>query len=212
MSAWEGSTMTETTLLTDDELVALALHAEVQWHGPLPTVNVGDVGELERAAARGVRSLGVRGLIDSAGEPTVKIARAIEEATRETPALGVTVVDQQQPWITTGVSLAVQEGTEPLIIATIETGVSHFWRAPKELAAQNAAELARVLFEQVPPEQSHKNAALIVRKTSDGHLVALVAYQAAQVAHLDSGLDASEIHWPEVPTSADFPRSLFELE
>ncbi len=53
----------QTVLLTDDELVAVALDRESFWPGPLPTVDIEDVAALTAAALRGQRSLFVRGLL-----------------------------------------------------------------------------------------------------------------------------------------------------
>lgn len=60
-------------LLTDDELVALAVDAGQRWPAPLPTVAGDDVAQLSAAAARGVRSLLVRGGLEGS-EPDARLA------------------------------------------------------------------------------------------------------------------------------------------
>lgn len=50
-------------LLTDDEIVALAVDAGRSWPAPLPTVSVEDPAELGASAERGIRSLLARGAV-----------------------------------------------------------------------------------------------------------------------------------------------------
>ena len=64
-------------MLTDDELVWLSVQASVPFPGVLPTVDDADESGLLRAAARGLRSLTVRGLVDpdlvARGEGPIRI-------------------------------------------------------------------------------------------------------------------------------------------
>lgn len=55
------------TVLTDDELVAIAADAGSFWPGPLPTVDIEDVEALIAAALRGQRSLFVRSRVTEEG-------------------------------------------------------------------------------------------------------------------------------------------------
>jgi hypothetical protein len=59
--------VTDSLVLTDDEVVALAVARSSPWPSDLPTVDVTDPGQLEAAAFRGNRSLLVRGLLDDDG-------------------------------------------------------------------------------------------------------------------------------------------------
>lgn len=65
------------TVLTDDELVAIAIDGGSFWPGPLPTVDIEDVEALTASALRGQRSLFVRGLVDGDGELETHLAREI---------------------------------------------------------------------------------------------------------------------------------------
>lgn len=55
-------------VLTDDEVVAIVSLTGSSWIEPLQTVDTSEPVELDRAAARGVRALQVRGLLDEDGE------------------------------------------------------------------------------------------------------------------------------------------------
>ena len=55
---------TGTVLFTDDELVAAAVREERSWPTPLPSLPALNAETLRSAAARGWRSLAVRGLLD----------------------------------------------------------------------------------------------------------------------------------------------------
>ena len=59
-------------LLTDDEIVALALRSGVAWRAPLPTVGQSEE-ELTRAAARGWRALLVRELVVDRDHPAPEL-------------------------------------------------------------------------------------------------------------------------------------------
>lgn len=65
---------TAVLLLTDDEVVALGEGVSKPWWGRTPTVDRSDATEAGRAVARGMRSLGVRGLLDDDGVPIEELA------------------------------------------------------------------------------------------------------------------------------------------
>jgi hypothetical protein len=57
-----------TVLLTDDEVVAISLEGRLTWPTPLPSVELDESG-IARSQQLGLRSLVVRGLLDSAARP-----------------------------------------------------------------------------------------------------------------------------------------------
>lgn len=61
-----------TPVLTDDEIVALVIDADLTWSGLLPTVNTIEHAELADALVRGQRSLFVRGLDPSEAGDSVR--------------------------------------------------------------------------------------------------------------------------------------------
>lgn len=65
--------------LTDDEIVALALRSDVVWAVPLLTVLL-DVDALSAAGRRGMRSLGVRGLLDGSGVEPAELTSLVAAA------------------------------------------------------------------------------------------------------------------------------------
>ncbi len=57
--------MLKETLLTDDEIVAVAARLDAPWRTVIPTIVVEDAASVAAAVVRGSRSLFVRGLLDA---------------------------------------------------------------------------------------------------------------------------------------------------
>ena len=107
-------------LITDDELVAMAVSSAVPWRGLLPTVPV-TTEELRRAALRGSRSLALRGLDDSA----LELARL---AAASAPLMLVFTAVASSPLIplSSGVGIFPSPSADVVVDVTLPTGVHEF--------------------------------------------------------------------------------------
>lgn len=105
-------------VLTDDEVMALAAVSGRSWWSPLRSVDTTDEADMVPASARGLRSLGVRGLITEDGRPTDSLALL-------TTCLGT------RPWATLAV-VDEHDRTVP------ESPVLSFFRAGDSLVASRS--------------------------------------------------------------------------
>lgn len=98
-------------VLTDDEVVAVALREDAVWSSPLPTLVDADTAALTNAAARGWRSLNVRGLVelDMLSEVLSSCARPVLEGK---VVVRTFLVDDQDNILTAGNASSCYVGGE----------------------------------------------------------------------------------------------------
>ncbi len=112
-------------LLTDDEVVALAVDLAAPWRGSLPTVEVTTEG-LRQAAFRGMRSLGVRGL--GRGEANAMDADLARRAISTAPMAQAFVAAEASPLTpaSSAVGIYPTEADEVIVNVIMASGVHEF--------------------------------------------------------------------------------------
>ena len=138
-----------TTLLTDDEMVALSVGRGQPWPIALPTVPMGSQTGLRASANRGLRSLAVRDLVDAcaAGQPGVGVA--IDDLLRATRLSAVTASPAARPDVVVGGGLvfAAPLGAAEWVCDTFTAnGVHSLDRCTAEEAVSRAVALAERAF------------------------------------------------------------------
>lgn len=118
-----------TALLTDDELVAIAVEQKSQWLGNLPTVVASDAGQLASASARGYRSLAVRELLGGTGTSRLApdILAVVGPAVGHRPVIYAYVAQKADPLAVTGASIAVFSGSDAgsnTVVVTLASGIN----------------------------------------------------------------------------------------
>ncbi|GGH42221.1 hypothetical protein [Microbacterium album] len=120
--------MNDVVRLTDDEIIAAAVELGGEWKGVLPTVDVEDRGELERAAARGVRSFMVRQLIDEGpdGLPSEDVRRLVRPGVGAVARAVLFPSEQEDPLKAGGAWLTVFAADEHsrAVVVTSSAGIS----------------------------------------------------------------------------------------
>lgn len=117
-------------LITDDELVAIAVSLGVPWRGLLPTVQVA-TDELRRAAFRGSRSLAIRGLADR----TLEMMRLV---VKSEPRLLAFVSAEASPMVpaASGVGIYPTPSASVMLDIALPTGVHDFSAVSRDRAQQ----------------------------------------------------------------------------
>lgn len=165
--------------VTDDEIVAMSGRVGRRWEGPLPSIDLERPESLIEAAARGIRSLRIRGLVagedDDLAEEALDLARAASGdvlavaflADQDRPLLpigpGVAVIRSGEEFV---VDVALADGTHD--IATV-AGAQAGWGALRNLleGAVDAQFPAERVVTAVVPEPGGE-AALAVVSARDG--------------------------------------------
>lgn len=115
-------------ILTDDEIAAVALDRRLAWPMPFPTV-VPDVDHLAAAAARGRRSLLVRGLAnpsDSGVEISTDVAETLERAV-SARNIAAWVASEEDPSVLAGSSTVIyRQPNGDLVDLTSAIGIHDF--------------------------------------------------------------------------------------
>ncbi|MET4160032.1 hypothetical protein [Agromyces sp. PvR057] len=120
-------------LLTDDEVVAAAALLGGAWRAPLPTVSVEDPGEMIKAAARGRRSLGVRGLMQDGATLAPQLAEALSAIVRRRPdRMGYVGEVADRGLLAGGAFAAFLDGELGTLVVTTANGVNEFTRATQD--------------------------------------------------------------------------------
>lgn len=138
-----------TTLLTDDELVALSVDREQAWPTALPTVPSQSTSALFAAANRGRRSLAVRGLLEELATGKSPLASNIDDFLRATRLTGATICPTGRPDLVAGggIVLAAPLGARDWICDTFTAnGVHRFDRCSSGVALERVLGLAHKVF------------------------------------------------------------------
>jgi len=133
-------------ILTDDELVAIAVRAGAAWKGLLPTVSVDSVASLLRAAFRGNRSLVVRGLCSSDGSRIMPEMADAVSAASTAPLVLAFVAAENSPLAPTsaGVGVFPLEPTGLVIDVTLANGLHEITRGEIGQAQEVLLGMARL--------------------------------------------------------------------
>lgn len=131
--------------VTDDEIVAMSGRVGRRWEGPLPSIDLERPESLLYAAARGIRSLRIRGLVvgenDELADESRDLVRAasgeilavafLADSSRPLAPIGpgVAVIRSEQDFV---VDVALADGTHDM--ATVD-GAATAWRALRNLLA-----------------------------------------------------------------------------
>lgn len=114
-------------LLTDDELVAVAVEQSKAWPTGLPTVDVESEQALFTAALRGRRSLAVRGLVGSEPADNELLDAVRRDAVGADGFVCLYIADQQGTRAADAVNLnAYRSGTGWLVETVSDVGVHQF--------------------------------------------------------------------------------------
>jgi hypothetical protein len=115
------------TVLSDDEIVAIAVKDGASWPGPLPTINLGE-REMLQAIVRGVRSLLARELVTMIGidyEVSADVRTLIGQATLATHAASAYVSEVSSPGQLKGSSAYLYFGESGAVIDLVTLGGVH---------------------------------------------------------------------------------------
>ena len=138
-------------VLTDDEVIALAIRINQTWPSALPTVDTSDLAAVEAAAERGTRSLVVRDLLGVRGidELATSLARIVDGVFTGRPALATYLADQSYRYVAAGFASAhfAIDDDMWLTEVTVPTGVHYLRMVPSEVCRESALTLLRSSFE-----------------------------------------------------------------
>lgn len=132
--------MAKGLLLTDDELVAVAVKLGSVWKASLPTVVIDDDSELIRAAARGHRSLFLRGLLG--GADNEELADRVEEALGSAVGILPDVIgyatNSEDRRSATGLRFAIfgVNAGEKVLVVTLPNGINEISRVSSSEAQE----------------------------------------------------------------------------
>jgi len=136
-------------VLTDDEIAAVALHRHLAWPLPFPTVAT-DIDHLAAAAARGRRSLLVRGLAtptDSGVEVAADIVGTLEQAASARCVMAW-VASVDDPAVLAGSSTVIhRRGGDDVIDLTSAIGIHDFRDIPAADATAIVVALVKNVFD-----------------------------------------------------------------
>lgn len=116
-----------TVLLTDDEVVAVALDSRVTWPTPLPSVSLDD-GALVRSQRLGLRSLLVRGLLDSSTSPMTvspEVADLVKAAAASPRWVAAYVASEKDPTVPAGDSTYAFQGSSGWLLDLVSPAGVH---------------------------------------------------------------------------------------
>ncbi|MEA5456400.1 hypothetical protein SPF06_16825 [Sinomonas sp. JGH33] len=124
--------MTQGLLLTDDEIVAVAMRWGRDWKASLPTLALDDDAELIRASARGHRSLFVRGLLGGPNneELSNQVEQALGSAVGTLPELIGYAANSEDLRAATGLRFALfsTDAGEKVLVVTLPNGINEISR------------------------------------------------------------------------------------
>ena len=135
--------------LTDDEAVAVALHANGAWRTPLPTVDETDEADLTAAILRGRRSLVIRELAGPDGTPTGGAAEVLKRLGAG-PCAAFMLIDGDGNWVPAGTTIYLY-GSAPddvgMSHVVAGAGVHYFRAGPPPHQWLALTELAEAVFQ-----------------------------------------------------------------
>jgi hypothetical protein len=202
-----------TIVLTDDELVAIAVEQGAEWFGNLPTVETSDVTHLANASARGFRSLTVRSLLSAKGESRLDstLLAALGPAVGNRPDVFAYLADSRSPLSVTGASIAVfaLSDTESTLVVTLADGINEVKVLGRAEALLVAWKFVNQVFRDGFPTPSDEDTREIVALfIAGGRSEALLVTQGvARIANIAGS--GEEVHLDGEEVQAAFPDHLF---
>jgi hypothetical protein len=141
------------TRLTDDEAVAIATLTGATWPTVLPTIDLSTPRARDAAVARGIRSLGVRGLtgVNAAGEPvlTDRTAQLLSDAVGHPSRVAAYVGSSIAPYPVLGTTVVASSaaGSSTAVFDVVTAaGVHDVVEVSCDAAADAVVEFARKAF------------------------------------------------------------------
>lgn len=120
--------MSKQVLLSDDEIVAAAVQLGKDWRASLPTVSVEDPADLLKAAARGNRSLYLRGLLTGAenAELAPQVSALVSRVAGTLPEHLGYAARASEPRVVAGLRFAIFESTQgnKVLVVTLPNGIN----------------------------------------------------------------------------------------
>lgn len=114
-------------LLTDDEVVALAVEATGSWPTSLPTVDVESEQALLAAAMRGRRSMALRGLVGSEAPDSELLDAVRRDAVDAGLVLSLYIADAAGSRLSRGVNLNAYRGPDAWLVENVsDVGIHQF--------------------------------------------------------------------------------------
>lgn len=164
--------------MTDDELVAVAVHCQGQWLGNLPTIDESDPRELAKAAVRGFRSLTVRQLANAETLPAIEteLFATASRSVSQPPVLLAYRGDSGSALTISGGSLAFlpYSGSEYLRVETLANGVHRLQVVGKKRSLDGIEAEASSAFDKGLGDKASGDDRLIVVRTGPSGSMALV--------------------------------------
>ncbi|MDY7540846.1 hypothetical protein QN345_10105 [Cryobacterium sp. 10I1] len=209
-----------TIVLTDDELVAVAVEQRSEWLGNLPTVSASDAADLLKASARGYRSLAVRSLLSANSPGDSRLAPellvAVGSAVGQRPLLYVYIADASDPLTVTGSSIAVfspatKSSDTVTVVVTLASGINEIDILKKSLAASSARAFINQIYLEGfgPARDSDALEAVALVLGTDGTDVLRVTHGVVRQGALVSG--ESEAVIANERQLDEFPSALFTI-
>lgn len=132
--------MSKHILLSDDEVVAAAVRLGKDWKASLPTVSVEDPTDLLRAAARGHRSLYLRGMLTGTEntELTPEVSGLLSSAMGTLPEHLGYAAQSSDPAVVAGLRFAIFESPRgnKVLIVTLPNGINEISEVQPERARE----------------------------------------------------------------------------
>lgn len=124
-----GDELSQRILLSDDEVVAAAVRLGKDWKASLPTISVEDPADLIRAAARGHRSLYLRGLLTGPdnSELVPEVSALLGPAAGAVPQHLGYAADSANPHVVAGMQFAIFDSARhnnKILIVTLPNGIN----------------------------------------------------------------------------------------
>ena len=202
-----------TTLLTDDELVAIAVEQNSEWFGNLPTVETSNATLLANASARGYRSLTVRSLMSETGASRLdaRVLAAVGPAVGHRPEVFAYLADSDSPLAVTGASIAVfaASDTQSTLVVTLADGINEVKVLGRAAAMTAAWKFVNQVFREgfaTPREADSRE--IVALFVTEGHSEALLVTQGvARIASVAGTGD--QVHLVGEQGQTAFPDYLF---
>lgn len=138
--------MSQRILLSDDELVAAAVRLGKDWKASLPTVSVDDPADLLRAAARGHRSLYLRGLLTGPdnSELVSELSALLASAVGMLPEHLGYAAKSADPHVVAGLRFAIFESRNDnkVLVVTLPNGINEISEVTPDTAREFIAAFA----------------------------------------------------------------------
>lgn len=205
----QGDELSQKILLSDDEVVAAAVRLGRDWRVSLPTVIVEDPADLLRAAARGHRSLYLRGMLIGAGntELAPEVSTLLAQAAGRLPEHLGYAAQSVDPYVVAGLRFAVFESASgnKILVVTLPNGINEI----SEVRPERAREFVTA-FAGAPLEGGAEDKAVVLLAPRDADLASYAVITARGTTSGEgplSSLDFAAGQLTDLVPSALIPRA-----